>query len=237
MVYTTLYLCRHGQTEANRDGILQGTSDYPLTELGLREAKQTGKALSQVKFSRVMSSDLLRAARTCRLIMQENEATSGDDTPKQEETAMLREIGFGLREGRARHVSLEDTLQTIASERGVSIDEIRQEDESESAEHILQRQNAFLQTLRGTRGKVLAVAHGAFIKNFLKNFVIHEPPRIANCSVSIVTVEFDDDELQLTTDGSNTDGESSPVAMRVSVPDEAFLNCGKHMDDAVFLYS
>ncbi len=57
----TVYFVRHGQTEANRDGILQGvTGDYPMTEMGLEEARRTGHALRGVQWDGVFCSDLRR---------------------------------------------------------------------------------------------------------------------------------------------------------------------------------
>ncbi len=42
-----LTLVRHGQSTANRDGILQGQYDAPLSELGRRQAEQVGAWFAQ----------------------------------------------------------------------------------------------------------------------------------------------------------------------------------------------
>lgn len=50
---TKLYIVRHGQSQANANGILQGSKvDTPLTQTGIKQAFATKKALSDVSFSR-----------------------------------------------------------------------------------------------------------------------------------------------------------------------------------------
>ena len=39
---TTLYLIRHGTTDANANGIFQGVLDLPLNDLGLKQARALG---------------------------------------------------------------------------------------------------------------------------------------------------------------------------------------------------
>ncbi len=56
-----IYIVRHGETQENRDGIIQGQKDTELNEIGLRQASLLGEALKDVKFSFGFSSDLKRA--------------------------------------------------------------------------------------------------------------------------------------------------------------------------------
>ena len=42
-----LYLMRHGQTFFNQEGLVQGTCDSPLTELGQDQARQAGAYLKE----------------------------------------------------------------------------------------------------------------------------------------------------------------------------------------------
>ena len=66
--YTTLYLVRHGETEANVTNTLQGQSDVLLNETGLRQAQLIGKRLREKPFDEIWSSDLSRAAVTAQEI-------------------------------------------------------------------------------------------------------------------------------------------------------------------------
>lgn len=56
-----LYLVRHGQSEGNVLKTFHGQTDYPLTDLGRRQARQAGEKLREVSFSRCCASDLSRA--------------------------------------------------------------------------------------------------------------------------------------------------------------------------------
>ena len=68
---TTIYLVRHGQTEANQTGVFQGHADVPLDSSGLEQARLVGERLRQVPFDAILSSDLSRAAVTARAIAGE----------------------------------------------------------------------------------------------------------------------------------------------------------------------
>ncbi len=59
-----LYLVRHGRTDANASGLLQGRLDPPLDELGHRQAASVAERIGPV--DEVYSSSLLRAQDTAR---------------------------------------------------------------------------------------------------------------------------------------------------------------------------
>ncbi|QYH55523.1 histidine phosphatase family protein [Liquorilactobacillus nagelii] len=68
---TILYIIRHGQSQANAKGILQGSQiDTPLTSKGKKQAETVGVQLKQQKinFDLVYASPLLRAAQTAAII-------------------------------------------------------------------------------------------------------------------------------------------------------------------------
>lgn len=66
---TKLYIVRHGQSQANAKGILQGSKiDTPLTTKGIDQAHATKEALATINFSKVVASPLLRAAQTASII-------------------------------------------------------------------------------------------------------------------------------------------------------------------------
>lgn len=67
---TTVILCRHGESEGNRDGRFGGHGPAPLTELGRTQARATGKALALSKIDTIYTSDLPRAVETARLIAE-----------------------------------------------------------------------------------------------------------------------------------------------------------------------
>lgn len=90
----TLYLIRHGQTEWNLQGLMQGWGDSPLTAQGVHDAQRTGRALRGVPFAAAYSSCLPRTIATARHILHERAA----HVPLFQHTG-LNEQHFGNWEG------------------------------------------------------------------------------------------------------------------------------------------
>jgi len=63
----TVYLARHGETAWSLTGQHTGLTDLPLTERGERNALRLGRRLASLSFTRVCTSPLQRARRTCEL--------------------------------------------------------------------------------------------------------------------------------------------------------------------------
>ena len=87
-----LYITRHGQTEWNILGKLQGSADSPLTEKGITDAKRLAARIADIPFDVVYTSDLFRAKHTADLI------TEGRELPRKE-LVELREMRMGDWEG------------------------------------------------------------------------------------------------------------------------------------------
>ncbi|WP_262406211.1 histidine phosphatase family protein [Protaetiibacter sp. SSC-01] len=64
----TLAFIRHGQTEWNREGRMQGSSDIPLNDTGREQAREAGRMLEQWSWDAVVSSPLARARETARIV-------------------------------------------------------------------------------------------------------------------------------------------------------------------------
>jgi Fructose-2,6-bisphosphatase len=62
-----LYLVRHGETAWSLSGQHTGRTDIPLNEKGEQDARKLAERLRAVRFSRVFTSPLQRARRTCEL--------------------------------------------------------------------------------------------------------------------------------------------------------------------------
>ena len=63
---TTLLVVRHGEAEGNSEGRFIGQMDVPLTTLGRQQVQKVTAALATRPITRVVSSDLQRAAETVR---------------------------------------------------------------------------------------------------------------------------------------------------------------------------
>jgi broad specificity phosphatase PhoE len=65
---TTLLLVRHGETDWNADGRLQGQTDRPLSEFGRRQARRLADELADEGLEAIYSSDLVRARETAEIV-------------------------------------------------------------------------------------------------------------------------------------------------------------------------
>ncbi len=63
-----LIITRHGETEENKNKILQGHLPGNLSELGIEQAQKLALRLKNEKIDAIFSSDLARASDTARLI-------------------------------------------------------------------------------------------------------------------------------------------------------------------------
>jgi broad specificity phosphatase PhoE len=59
-----LKLIRHGESVANREGRIQGQTDYPLSAQGIEQAERLAKWLARERIDMLYSSDLSRAYQT-----------------------------------------------------------------------------------------------------------------------------------------------------------------------------
>jgi probable phosphoglycerate mutase len=90
----TLLLVRHGQSEWNAEGLMQGqTQDVPLTDLGHQQAATAAEELAVLRPGALISSDLLRAVQTAE------HCARSTGLPFTTSPA-LREQGYGVLEGR-----------------------------------------------------------------------------------------------------------------------------------------
>jgi broad specificity phosphatase PhoE len=69
---TTFYLVRHGETDWNKQRIIQGQEDIPLNETGIQQAENAAKLMKSIPFDLAYSSDLMRAKRTTEIIALEH---------------------------------------------------------------------------------------------------------------------------------------------------------------------
>jgi broad specificity phosphatase PhoE len=89
---TRLLIVRHGETEWNTEGRIQGHTNSKLSSRGVRQAQALTKRLAPWKIDAIYSSDLTRAMETIA-------ATAKGHKLSAQPRVELREKGFGEWEG------------------------------------------------------------------------------------------------------------------------------------------
>lgn len=165
MATTQLYLIRHGETEENVAGILQGHLPGRLTARGRQQAITLAEDLSDSGFDALVASDLARASETARL-MGERWGMKAELTP------LLRERDWGSLTGRPAK----------------GVDSRHLPSDTESIDDMAARAAQFLHwAVSHYEGqRVAVVTHGLFarcIQAVASGLTIGEVPRMANTEV------------------------------------------------------
>jgi probable phosphoglycerate mutase len=91
---TTVVVVRHGETEWNREGRIQGWAASPLNDRGRRQARAAGRHLADsYDLDRIVASDLRRTRETTAQLR------SAGSFPEPEFTKGWRERSFGAFQG------------------------------------------------------------------------------------------------------------------------------------------
>lgn len=101
-----IYLVRHGETEWNRAGKIQGQADIDINEKGVAQAKKAAKRLENITFQRAFCSPLIRARHTAGILIGERDIPLTPDD-------RLKEINFGIWEGIKYRETMENPSSAI----------------------------------------------------------------------------------------------------------------------------
>ena len=91
-----IYIIRHGETDLNAKGCIQGQVDYPLNENGRKLAALTGQGMKNIHFDAAISSPSSRAYETAEIVLREN--TASDPIPIATDERLM-ETNWGAWEG------------------------------------------------------------------------------------------------------------------------------------------
>jgi broad specificity phosphatase PhoE len=187
----TIYLVRHGETQANVDLLIHGHSNIPLTKIGEDQARERRVHLQKIQFTKVYSSDLIRANQTAQIL-------NLDRKLPHETTPLLRERFYGTYEGQPRETSkqLWEYLNTNPSHPHVK------ESQVETSEHMVERAIPYLKKIGSKhRGEtILVVSHGGLLRVLLIYFRFARISQLGRYSIpnlAYVIVETDGDMFKV----------------------------------------
>lgn len=176
-----IYLVRHGETDWNQAGLLQGQTDIALNAQGLEQAHDAAERLKKVPFEIAFCSPLIRAKRTAEIIIGDRKITLTTDE-------RLRELNFGP--GKRGYPDHQGCCQPAFYQPGSYIPPVG----AESFAQLYQRSGEFVKQvllpLEGTYKTVLVVAHGGVNRSIL-NPVLNIPVddfwrvHMGNCATAI----------------------------------------------------
>lgn len=177
-----IYAIRHGQTDWNKEGIIQGGgSNCPLNEEGLKQAKILAEKLKNFHITKIYSSDLLRAKQTTEEINKILKV-------KVVYSPLLRETNYGEVEGKK-------SAEIDKVERYVQICEAVDAGDNdahfpcgESRNMVVKRFKNFLQSIKD-KDNILISTHGGILRSFfcLYGGVDRKIPNCGGISFSLNT--------------------------------------------------
>lgn len=168
-------VARHGETDWNIAGILQGWIDVEINDEGRRQAREMAEDLADAGFGLVCSSPLRRAMETAEII------ADALRLPAPVPMDGLRERNFGAVQGvpKSELADLNPVLLQQILKRNPASDFEAGETMDEFADRVMASLVAIPETAAG--GRVLVVTHGWVMDVITRH--IHELPRSAILNV------------------------------------------------------
>jgi uncharacterized phosphatase len=165
----TIALTRHGQTDWNAAGRLQGSSDVPLNDVGREQAAESVRRFSPAEWDAVVTSPLSRARETGAILADGLGIPLGDSYPE------LRERHYGAAEG---------LTDREAAERWPD----GEFPELEPRPSVAARGLAALDRIAADlpESGVIVVAHGTLIREILRRVSSAPIPPILNAATSLL---------------------------------------------------
>ena len=158
-----IVLIRHGESVANKNDIIQGHQDFPLTDFGKKQAEEAADYLLSNNFSieKIYSSDLSRAKETAEIISKRLEVNSIIFDSR------LREFNLGIFQGRKNYEMTDEEKKLLQS---CWKDHSKRVPEGENVNEMKTRVKSIFDEIISTNHEnttVLVVGHGGSLYHIL----------------------------------------------------------------------
>lgn len=202
-----IYFIRHGETLWNTLKIFQGSSDSPLTELGISQAEKLSKKLKDIEFTDFYSSPMGRTIQTTKIIM-------GDRKQKIKFMEEFKEISMGDIEGVPRSEFEEKYPKEFYDFFNNPVDYDPKVYHGENYYEVIERVKKGLDKLLSylnVNDKVVVVTHGVTLKALFHIITKEKMDELGaakvpqNTSVSIVKYENGKFNIEVFSDTSHLD--------------------------------
>ncbi len=178
----TFYFTRHGETEYNRLGIMQGQLDSALTEEGKEGLRKTAEVLKDIPFDRCFSSSLGRAMDSAKILLGDRDlpAIPLDD---------LMEMDFGSLDGKPHRGQM---LKIVAMHIIGSFHAVGGESNADMVKRVRNAFQAMTEQCED-QDQVLVVSHGSYYRYVVKaltgSSIYTRKVMMHNGDVSVITYE------------------------------------------------
>jgi len=161
-----LYVVRHGETIRNKLGLIQGQTEWDLTEKGIKDAEELRDIVDKLDIDVVISSPLKRAVDTASIITSDKYPINIDDR--------IVERNWGMCEG--AHIEEVDTVKCWNFFINTDNNKI------ERVQDLLARVSEFLEDIkvRYKDKNVLVVTHSAVLRAI--HYCLHPIPEDGDMS-------------------------------------------------------
>ena len=161
MASKDIYIIRHGETEYNRRGIVQGSGvDADLNEMGRAQAAAFFQAYQHVPFAKIYTSALRRTYQTVESFLELGIPT--------ERLSGLNEISWGIMEGKIPNTLDDGYYRTLIEQWSAGHTNVPT-DQGESPEDVVARQRPAIAHILAQAGEspVLIAMHGRAMRILL----------------------------------------------------------------------
>lgn len=200
----TLLIVRHGETEWNAEGRIQGHTDIGLSEKGAEQARSLGQRLADRQIDVAYSSDLKRTSETAKLALGGRDITLN-------ETPRLREYNKGIFEG----MTLSEIQEKFPAEypKYLEKDLSYAPEGGETTRDVSTRMASIFAEIKANHldETVLVVSHGGVLRAAMVS-LLGMPLEgnwsfvFGNCGLTMVDTYTDNAVLQLFNDTSHING-------------------------------
>jgi len=184
------YFVRHGESESNADGLIQGHADSPLSKLGLDHAEAAGSWFSGRKIDAILTSPLSRAHQTAAAIARH--AGMGEPEPLPE----LMELDTGILSG-TRLADLPATDEALYQRFRVHswevVPEAERIDSLQTRAHTVW--SRLIDLAHEGRRRIVCVSHGGMIQWLIKATIGGDDQKwmplfkVSNCGIFLFRAE------------------------------------------------
>ena len=175
-----ILLVRHGETDYNKNKLIQGHSDIELNETGRDQARNAGQKLTEYDIDFAFSSPLKRAVETARLML-DNSNNEININKEITEDARLIEKFFGDFE----ESTFDEYFSALEAQAGL--------ESIEKDEEVYERASSFFNEkyLNHKDETILVVCHGAFIRIFLRTLGLYPETNMLINNTALNVLHYD----------------------------------------------